>query len=258
MNKSGGVEKAAILAAGEGTRLRPLTLETPKALLPIGGRPLIAHTINWLQRHSVSRIMVNLHHRGDMIRDFLGDGSHFGVQVEYSYEETLLGTAGALKKMEDFFDSTMFVVYGDVLTNFDLTDMIRYHRQMDSVATLALVVSETPWQVGMVRTNSNGRVTEFVEKPARGTAVGNLANGGVYLLEPGVLRHIPDQTFSDFGHDIFPEMIRSWLPVFGYALPKTAYLIDIGTSEKYAQANRDLLTNVGSLCPGGEIGIATC
>ena len=152
-----------VLAAGEGTRLRPLTLETPKVLLPIRGKPLIESTIGWLKSHGIFEVVVNLHHLGDKIRDFLGDGSRFGVEVTYSAEETLLGTAGGVKRMEHFFDDDTFVVvYGDVLTDFNLSKMIQFHREKKATATLAILKVPNPWEVGMVEMNQEGRILQEV------------------------------------------------------------------------------------------------
>jgi len=148
-----------ILAAGEGTRLRPLTLETPKVLLPVGGRPLIEHTLAWLRSHGIREIAINLYHLGDKIKDFLGDGSHFGVKISYSEEEKLLGTAGGAKRMAHLLlpnpqspipspqsptPSPFVVIYGDVLTNFNLTAMLQFHREKSALATLALFRVPSP------------------------------------------------------------------------------------------------------------------
>lgn len=242
MTGVGGVTRAAILGAGMGTRLRPLTVEVPKVLLPVGGMPLICHTLSWLRRHGIVRVAVNLHHRADRVSEFLGDGSRFGVEILYSPEERLLGTAGAIKRMEHFFDGSLVVVYGDVLTDFDLGAMIRFHRQNDALATLALVEASRPWEVGIVQVGQDGRVVDFVEKPPKGTAAGTLGNGGVYILEREILDWIPKGVVCDFGHDVFPGLIRAGKRLCGYPLPSDAYLIDIGTPENYLRANRDAAT----------------
>jgi len=235
------VTKAMILASGEGTRLRTLTLETPKVLLPIGGVPLICHMLTWLKRHGVTQVAINLYHRGEKVKEFLGDGSRFGVETCYSQEETLLGTAGGVKRMERFFDGIFVVVYGDVLTDFDLSAMIGFHREKKALATLALFEATNSWEVGVVRLDKEGRVTGFVEKPKEEEVLmGNLRNGGVYVLEREVLGYIPSQGFCDFAYDIFPKLIQAHLPVFGYVLDSQDYLIDIGTPEKYHKANKDV------------------
>ena len=198
---SADVVKAMVLAAGEGTRLRPLTLNTPKVLLPIGGVPLIEHTLLWLKNHGVDEAAVNLYHLGEKIKDFLGDGSGFGVKVVYSPEVTLLGTAGGVKKMEHFFGDTFVVVYGDVLTDFDLSDMLSFHQGNNCLATIAILEVASAGSVGVVEMNQEGRLLSFVEKPSHRSGMGNLGSGGVYVFEKEVLKHMPEAGYSDFGYD---------------------------------------------------------
>ncbi len=234
------VTRAMLLAAGEGTRLRPLTLDTPKTMLPIGGKPLVGHTVTWLRKHGVTDVGINLHYRGQQIVDYLKDGSAFGVKTTYSHEETLLGTAGGTKRLESLFaGDRLVVVYGDMLTDLDLGKMAAYHVLTGAVATIALFEVADPSQCGIVELDPAGRVLSFVEKPARGTAKGNLANGGVYILEPEVLDSIPRDGYSDFGFHIFPELLRAGRRVSGYKLSPQEYLIDIGSLEKYRQAEAD-------------------
>lgn len=232
--------KAMILAAGEGTRLSPLTAQTPKVLLELGGKPLICHTLNWLKSHSISQVVINIHHLGERIKDFLGDGSSYGLKISYSEEQTLLGTAGGVKKMESFFDGTFVVIYGDILTDFDLSAMIRFHQKNMSVATLALWEVANTWEVGIVQMDSNGMLKKFIEKPSKGSGFGNLASGGIYVMEKEILSTIPGHSFCDFAYDVFPRLIDDGMPIYGYALGTQDYLIDIGTHEKYRQADNDV------------------
>ena len=235
------IHKAMVLAAGEGTRLRPLTIGTPKVLLPVGSdKPLIGYTLSWLKNYGITEVTMNLHHMGDKIKKFLGDGSRFGMKVFYSPEETLLGTAGGVKKTEHFFNGTFVVVYGDVLTNFNLTDMIQFHWEKKTMATLAILEVPNPWEVGIVTMNDEGRIQSFIEKPPPGSEAGNLGNGGVYILERDILDYIPSEASSDFANDIFPELIQLGFPIYGYVLKPRNYLLDIGTIEKYQQANEDI------------------
>jgi NDP-sugar pyrophosphorylase family protein len=234
------VRKAMILAAGEGTRLRPLTLETPKVLLPVDGKPLIGYIFSWLRSHGISDVAVNLCYLGEKIKRFLGDGSRFGMKVSYSFEEVLLGTAGGVKKMADFFDAAFVVTYGDILTDFDLEDMVKYHREKKAVITIAITQVPNPWDFGIAKMNDDGRILKFVEKPPSGSKAGNLASGGVYVLEKGILDYIPSTGFSDFAYDIFPKLIEDNLPVYGYVLKPQDYWIDIGTMEKYHKVNEDV------------------
>jgi len=234
------VHKAMILAAGEGTRLRPLTLETPKVLLAVGEKPLIRYTLSWLKSHGITELAINLCHLGNEIKNLLGDGSRFGINISYSFEETLLGTAGGVKRMEHFFDDTFVVIYGDILTDFNLKEMIRFHQERKAVATLALLKVPNPWEVGIVEVDKEGRILSFVEKPPRGSETGNLASGAIYVLEREILDYIPAKGASDFAYDILPKLIKLGLPVYGYILQPEDYLIDIGTIEKYQQANQDV------------------
>jgi len=237
---SGDVTKAMLLAAGEGIRLHPLTLQTPKALLPINGVPLIQYTLAWLKTHGISQVAINLHHLSDKLRTFLGNGSRFGIKIHYSLEEKPLGTAGGVKKMEKFFDSTFLVVYGDILTDFNLSAMIDFHQKAKAMATLALFQITKPWGVGIVEIDEEGRLLSFVEKPPRGSEEGNLSSGGVYVLEKEILSHVSNQGSYDFGYDIFPRLVELGLPVYGYVLGPEDYLIDIGTVENYHKANEDI------------------
>jgi len=235
------VHKAMILAAGEGTRLRPLTLRIPKVLLPVGsGKPLVGHTLSWLKNYGITEVTINLHHMGDKIKEFLSDGSRFGMKVFYSTEETLLGTAGGVKRTEHFFNGTFVVVYGDVLTNFDLRDMIQFHWEKKAMATLAILAVPNPRDVGVVKMNDEGRIQSFVEKPPLSSETDNLVNGGVYILKRDILDYIPSDVSSDFANDIFPELVELSLPVYGYVLKPHDYLIDIGTIEKYHKAKEDV------------------
>lgn len=244
------VSKAMVLAAGEGTRLSPLTLETPKVLLPVGAVPLVCRTLAWLKSHGISQVAINLYHLGNKIREFLGNGSWFGVEISYSWEETLLGTAGGVKKMAHFFSNTFVVVYGDVLTDFDLAAMISFHQEKKALVTLALFEAPEPSEVGVVQLDKDGRVLDFVEKPPKEADLGNLGSGGVYVLERQVLDYIPNQGFCDFAYDIFPKLIQAGLPIYGYVLDSQDYLIDIGTPEKCCQANKDVEAGRLRICYG--------
>ena len=203
------IKKAMILAAGEGTRLRPLTSETPKTMLPVGGTPLIIHIIRWLKSFGITEIGINLHYLGDKVSRFVGDGTRLGIKIEYSKEDKILGTAGGVKRLESFFAESPFaVVYGDVLTDFDLEKMIDQHFLTMALATIALVTVPNTNEKGIVELNKQGRVLSFVEKPPKGTEKSNLANGGIYVLEPKVFDYIPRGGYSDFAFDVFPNMLK--------------------------------------------------
>ena len=227
-----------ILAAGGGTRLQPLTDTCAKPLLPVGDRPVLAHIVRWLSQHQVREIAVNLHHFPEAVVDYFGDGQAHGVSFHYSLEDELLGTAGALKPVADFLDTTFVVVYGDVLTNLDLAAMLAFHRARQAGLTLALYRVDDPARCGVVDVDAQGRIRQFVEKPDPANIFTDLANGGVYIVEPAVLEQIPAGQFYDFGHDLFPKLLGQGVPLYGYPIGE-AYLIDMGTPETYAQAQLD-------------------
>ncbi len=241
-NMRSDVTKAMILAAGEGTRLRPLTLETPKVLLPVGEVPLIEHQLSWLKSHGVSQVAINLYHLGEQIKAFLGDGSRFEMKLLYSLEETLLGTAGGVKRVKHFFDDTFVVVYGDVLTDFNLSEMIRFHQEKKSMATLAVMAVTNPCEVGVIEMDEEKRIIRFVEKPPRDSVTGDLSSGGVYVLEKETINNILGDGFSDFAYDVFPKLIELNIPIYGYILRPGDNLIDIGTINNYNRANEDVST----------------
>ncbi len=232
--------KAMILAAGEGTRLRPLTLTEPKVLLPVSGVPLIEYTLRWLKHYGITEVAINLHHLTARVQSRLGDGARLGMKIVYSLEEKLLGTAGGVKKMASFFDSPFAVVYGDVLTDLDLGAMLKFHRDRRAVATLAIREMPNPWEVGVVEVDGGGRILGFTEKPPRGSEKSHLSSGGVYILEKKVLDYVPEEGFCDFAYNVFPCLIELGMPLYGYHLKNGDYLLDIGTAEKYKQANLDM------------------
>ena len=224
-----------ILAAGEGRRLRPLTGQVPKPMLPVGGRPLLAHLIELLRGHGVRDIAINLHHRPDAIIDYLGDGSGMGVRVAYSLEPTLRGSAGGVKRMAPFFgDGPFFVLYGDVLTDLDLTALLAFHRERCAALTMALYQPEALTDCGVVDLGPGQRVRGFVEKPAPGETPSSWANAGIYAVEPSVLRHVPPDRPFDFGADVFPLLLERDIPLFGFV--SDALFLDIGTPERYRLA----------------------
>jgi mannose-1-phosphate guanylyltransferase/phosphomannomutase len=237
--------KALVLAAGEGTRLRPLTLDRPKPMVPINGKPLLEHTITWLRRHGVKDIAINLHYRPEAIVYHFGDGAAFDVRIVYSREETILGTAGAVRKLNGFATGgPLVVMYGDVLTDLDLSALLAFHNQTRARdpltrVTMSLYHVPNPTEVGLVELDEHGRVTRFVEKPRLEEVFTDLANAGVLVIEPDIVDCIPPDTFYDFGQHLFPLLLQSGVSIYGWVIPQNAYLLDIGTPEKYAQAQRE-------------------
>lgn len=238
---SRSIQNGVILAAGEGHRLRPLTLARPKPMLPISGRPVIEHTVGWLRRHGITRISINLHHCPRAVIDHFGDGSRFGVEITYSVEETLLGTAGGVKRMAASFDGAFVVIYGDVLTDLDLTDLLTLHGSQPEEPHISMCLYRVanPSACGIVALDDRGRVTRFVEKPSREEVFSDLASAGVLVVDPALLEYVPDDRPYDFGADLLPQLLRARAPIYGWPLPSSAYLIDIGTPESYARASTD-------------------
>jgi len=234
--------KAMILAAGKGTRLRPLTDRIPKAMVPVGGRPLLEHTVELLRRHGVTRIAINLHAHAHVIPEHFGDGSRFGVSLTYSFEPQLLGTAGAVKRLEEFFDDGAFyVVYGDVLTRLDLGSLLAYHRRCRPMVTIALHQPADPERCGVVEQDESGWITRFVEKPEGGISPGAWANAGIYVLEPEVLDEIRADGPQDFGEDVFPRIVGNGRMVAGFR--SDAAFWDVGWPGRLRLAEASLRTD---------------
>lgn len=235
-----GDVKALILAAGLGTRLGSLTASLPKCMLQIDGQPLLERLVRWLDRHGIEEIAVNLHYRPEVITSHLGDGRQLGVQITYSYEETLLGTAGAARRLAPYLDRTFVVVYGDGYTNLDLTRLLRLHADRRQAGrphmTMALFHVPNPSACGLVDLDGDGRVTRFVEKPPPSEVFTDLASAGVLVCEPGMLDLIPEQAPSDFGRDVLPRALQAGVPVYGEPLAPGELLIDIGTPDAYERA----------------------
>lgn len=231
--------KALILAAGEGTRLRPLTLDRPKPMLPIAGVPLLDLLVRLLVRHDVRDIAINLHYKPDAVTAYFGDGRAWGARLVYSHEERMLGTAGAVRRLQGFLDERFFVLYGDVLTDIDLAALAAFHRARGAALSAALYRVPRPWDCGIVALDEDGRIVRFVEKPPRDQVFSDLANAGVYVMEPHLVPLIPPEQFYDFGHDLLPRLLEAGLPVYGRPIGADDYLLDIGSPEKYAQAQRE-------------------
>jgi mannose-1-phosphate guanylyltransferase len=233
--------RALVLAAGEGSRLRPHTLTRPKPMLPIGGCPLLEHTVRWLRSYGIDEIAINLHYRGDVVTSHFGDGSALGVHITYSPEEILVGTAGALRKLDSYFQETALIVYGDLLTNVNLRRLLSFHAEKSlgseaPVITLSLYEPPNPRDCGIVELTGEGRVLRMQEKPKEEVLFGTLSFAGVMVLDRAIIDLIPPDTFCDFGYHILPDAIQKGLPVYGLPIVAPEYVIDIGTPERYAHA----------------------
>jgi NDP-sugar pyrophosphorylase family protein len=228
--------KALILAAGEGTGSRPLAADGPIPMLPVGGVPLVEHSVSLLQRHGVTHIAINLHHKPWAIVRHLGHGRRWGVRIHYSFEERLLGSAGAAKRLEWYLDESFIVLHGDVYTEMELSAMMTAHRQGGAPITLALCESDSPTGYGLVELDGRSRVRRFVEKATPDRGFSRLAVAGICVVEPPVLSGLPAERRLDFGQDVFRPMLAEGQTITGYSV--TAPVIDIGTPENYQQARR--------------------
>jgi len=227
--------KAVILCAGEGERLRPLTLTTPKPLLPIGDRPLIDHTINWLASYGIHDLFINLHHLGETIEAHLGDGGRYGAHITYFHEEELQGTAGALRAFSDLIDEPFVVVYGDILTRFDLRKLEAFHHAHGGIGTLVVQRTDRPHDCDIVEVDANFKVIDLHHAPGN-FSHGNLGNAALYLLEPEILEFLPQHGPADFVVDLYPPALNARKALYAYE--SNEELLDIGTHKRYEEAQR--------------------
>lgn len=232
--------KAVILVGGEGTRLRPLTFNTPKAMVPILNKPFLEYLLLYLKEHRVTDIILTMSYLPHLIQSYFGDGAELGIRLSYLVEEPPLGTAGAVKNAESLLDEPFFVINGDIISGIDLGDMMSRHREIKPWVSIALTPVDNPTIYGVVETDARGMVKRFVEKPAWEEVTTNMINAGIYILEPEVLSYIPPSTPSMFERYLFPLLLEKGEPILSY--PSTAYWIDIGTPEKYLRVNHDLLS----------------
>jgi len=224
-----------VLAAGRGTRLKPLTNSIPKPMIPFAGKPLLEHIIKLLAQHGFDELIINLYHLPEVIQDYFGDGSKWNVHISYSLEDELLGTAGAVRKVMNFFDEPFLVYYGDNLTNFDLTNMLRAHQQQQVIASIGLLWMDDPTTRGIIGLDENGLINRFIEKPRPEQVFDDyLINAGTYLLEPEIFDFIPRDQVSDFSHDIFPALRREDRALYGHRM--RGDLLSTDTLERYEYA----------------------
>jgi NDP-sugar pyrophosphorylase family protein len=231
-----------ILAGGLSTRLYPLTKQVPKPLVPVVGEPNAVHLIRYLKSYGFDEIAINVHYLSDMIVQTLGDGSKFGVHLEYLHEKELLGSAGAVEQMKAYLSGGPFVVVGcDDLTDLPLDRLLEFHQKKKAIATIGLVEREEVDQYGVVVTDADGKITGFQEKPAKGTERSKLVNTGIYAFAPAIFEHIPPGVFYDFGKNVFPSLQEAGEAFYGYDA-RSAYWCDIGTPGEYRRATNDVLS----------------
>jgi len=232
--------QALILAGGKGTRLRPLTVYTPKPVVPICNRPFLLYQIDTLRRAGIHDITLSLSYQPLKIEQQLGDGSDYGVKITYTVEPQPMGTAGAYKFAEDLIRQPTVVFNGDVLTDLDLTAVIRQHEERKAAATIVLAPVDNPSAYGLVETEEDGRVRAFLEKPKADEIRVNTINAGTYVLDPRVLEYIPSGENYSFEYQLFPDLLRRGESFYAH-VPPDAYWIDIGTPARYLQVHADIL-----------------
>jgi len=244
--------KAIIMAGGEGSRLRPLTCDLPKPMVPIMNKPVMEHIIELLKAHGIIDIGVTLMYLPQKIKEYFGSGSSFGVNLNYFIEDSPLGTAGSVKNAEDFLDETFVVISGDSLTDLDLSKAIQFHKSKKSKATLVLTKVDVPLEYGVVITDEAGAITGFVEKPSWGEVFSDTVNTGTYILEPEVLKYFEKGTKFDFSQDLFPMLLANKVPLYGHIM--NDYWCDIGDLHAYLQAHYDIFEGkIKLVIPANEI-----
>jgi mannose-1-phosphate guanylyltransferase/mannose-1-phosphate guanylyltransferase/phosphomannomutase len=252
-----------VLAAGLGTRLRPITYGMPKPMVPVLNRPVMEHIVLLLARHGFTETIANLHWFPDLIKERFGDGSRFGVELSYSYEEQLLGTSGGVRKAADFLGDSFLVISGDALTDIDLGAMREFHESHDGIATLATKRVEDTSQFGVAITGADGRIQGFQEKPDPAEALSDLANCGIYMFRSQIFDFFPEpgtskaagpsdpSGFADWAMDVFPRLLEGDVPFYSHEIG--AYWNDIGNLEELRSSTLDALSGKVEVEREGEL-----
>ena len=231
--------KAVIMAGGEGTRLRPLTSNAPKPMLPIANVPMMEHIINLLRTHGFDEIVVTVAFLANAIKTYFGDGSEFGVTLHYAHEAVPLGTAGSVGNARQLLDERFLVISGDVMTDMDLGSLVAFHDAHKAVATIGLTPVENPLDFGIVITRADGTIERFLEKPTWGQVFSDTINTGIYVFEPSIFDFIPEGRSVDFSGEVFPQLLKRGLPLFGAVTE--GFWEDVGTLDAYLRAHKDVL-----------------
>ena len=230
--------KAVIMAGGFGTRIQPLTSNLPKPMIPLMNRPIMLHIVELLKKHHITDLVMLLYHQPNVIKNFFRDGADFGVKITYVTPIEDLGTAGAVKYAEKFLDERFLIISGDLLTDFNLKKIVDFHADRKALATITLTSVKDPLQFGVVITDKDKRITQFLEKPGWGEVISDTINTGIYLLEPEIFKYIPSGENFDFSQDLFPLLLKNHEPLFGYTAK--GYWRDIGNTDSYREAHHDI------------------
>ena len=237
--------KAIIMAGGEGSRLRPLTCDLPKPMVPVLNKPVLEHTIELLKCNGITEIGITLMYYPQIVKDYFGSGKNLGVNITYFIEESPLGTAGGIKNAEHFLDEPFIVISGDSITDFNLAKAIEFHKERNSIATIVLSKVDVPLEYGVVLTNESGKITGFLEKPSWGELFSDTVNTGTYIMEPEVLDYIEANKNTDFSRDVFPKLLSMSKNIYGYIAPD--YWCDMGDIRSYIRTHYDILDQKISL-----------
>ncbi len=255
--------RAMLLAAGLGTRLRPITYDMPKPMVPVLNRPVMEHIARLLARHGFTEVIANLHWFPDLIQDYFGDGSSLGIELSYSYEEQLLGTSGGVRNVADFLGDSFLVISGDALSDIDLAAMREYHESHDGIATLATKRVADTSQFGVAITGADGRIQGFQEKPDPSEALSDLANCGIYMFRAEIFDYFPGPGqsklagegdpagFADWAMDVFPALLAGDVPFYSHEID--AYWNDIGNLEELRSGTVDALVGAVQVEREGEL-----
>jgi len=235
--------KAIVLAGGEGTRLRPLTSTRPKPLMPVADRPCIDYVLRSLVEAGIKKIIIATHHLSDKLIKSIGDGLEYDASIVYSFEETPAGTAGAVKRVEEFIDGTFVVAMGDIVADVDIGSLVEFHKERKAAVTIALTEVDDPSQYGIAAINERGRIQRFQEKPKREEAFSRLVNAGIYVLEKRVVEFIPEGEMFDFSKNLFPKLLSNRIPLYGMQIK--GVWMDIGRPADLMRANIEMVNRRG-------------
>lgn len=232
--------KAVVMAGGEGTRLRPMTSSMPKPLLPVANRPIMEHVLRLLKRHGLNETVVTVQFLASLVKNYFGDGEELGMELTYANEEKPLGTAGSVKNAEEALkDDAFLVISGDALTDFDLTELINFHKEKGALVTVCLTRVPNPLEFGITIVDEEGKVERFLEKPTWGQVFSDTVNTGIYVMEPEVFDYVEADVPVDWSGDVFPQLMKEGKPVYGFIAE--GYWEDVGTHESYVKAQADVL-----------------
>ncbi len=231
--------KAVVMAGGEGSRLRPLTIGRPKPMVPMVSKPVMGHILDLLKRQGITQVVVTLHFMPEVIQSYFGDGHTQGMNIQYAIEEAPLGTAGSVKNAQDYLDEPFMIISGDAVTDIDLKKVMAFHQEKGAEATLTLYRVPNPLEYGVIITDAEARITQFLEKPSWGEVISDTVNTGIYVIDPSVLDLIEEGVPTDWSKHVFPKLLEAGRPLYGYVAEGN--WTDVGDINEYIRATADVL-----------------